>query len=429
MTVGGMAGSKLRLSQNQKLALTPVMRQSLAILQMSSERLEDLLRAEAADNPFIELVPARPGHLHAGDAATDLPARPAGMQADLAHQIAMMRLPPDVADAARLIAAELREDGYLDVSLGELAGESGVALAVLERGLEAIQRCEPAGIGARTLAECLSLQLEDRGIDRMLAVRIIAAIGDFAARNWTRLGAGLGLGRAELEALADVVATLRPVPVEPVPDTPVTRIADVVVERQGGGQLSVRLNAGAAHAIRVLPANTTILASADLRALSARADELAATLASRHETVLRVARHIVETQRRWFLETPRSLVPLLQREAAGQLSIHPSTLSRAIRDKWLEYEGQLMPLARFFPAALTGPEGSVSVFDVHHRIRTLIGHEDATSPLADEAIAAHLINEGVDISRRTVAKYRQWMRIPPSFARRRRRAGPGPSQR
>jgi RNA polymerase sigma-54 factor len=115
-------------------------------------------------------------------------------------------------------------------------------------------------------------------------------------------------------------------------------------------------------------------------------------------------------------------VPLRARDAASRLGLHPSTVSRAIRGKSLSFRGRVHPLSTFFQSGIASEAGELSVFVVQSRLRTLIADEDADNPLADEDLANHLRKEGVDIARRTVAKYRKWMRIPPSFARRRRRA-------
>ena len=412
----------LRLSQRQRLALTPSMRQSLACLQMSADTLREEIAREAADNPFLEVIEAGPGRRPAFDVPLDQHAAPVGLYQSLAQQIGTQRLDPLTEAAALVLAAELREDGYLDEGLEEIARACSIPAQIAERALDALQRCDPPGVGARSLAECLELQLADKGIDRALARRCIARIDRFAEGAWPSLARHLALTLAEVQRIAAVLRTLTPAPVQ-ADDAPVTfRTPDLIAETGTGGTASVRINPAALPTLRLAHADAGAVTGEGLRSLFQRAGMLIDSVAQRQATLLRIARHIVAAQNAFFQDDARALVPAIRRDAALALGMHPSTLGRAIRDKSLVFQGRVHPLSFFFQTALPGPDGAISAFEVQRRLQALILAEDPDLPLADDDIAAQLRKEGVDIARRTVAKYRKCLRIPSSFERRRRRA-------
>jgi RNA polymerase sigma-54 factor len=160
-----------RQSQTQRIGLTPAMRASLAYLKMSASELQDEIARQAAENPF--LVSDRSGDDWGVDAVLNIAAPEPGLTERLRAQIRLQRLDPDVADAAMLLVGELRDDGYLDSGLDSLADEFGIPHDRLSIALRAVQHCEPVGVGARDLAECLRLQFEDAGIAGPLAARAV----------------------------------------------------------------------------------------------------------------------------------------------------------------------------------------------------------------------------------------------------------------
>ncbi|MFM2356889.1 MAG: polymerase sigma-54 factor [Pseudomonadota bacterium] len=417
-----MAQSRLRLSQNQKLGLTPAMRKSLAILQASATALDDIVRAEAEANPFLDLAgPALPASSRSGIAGEIL-AVAEGLYHSLARQIMASRAGEEVVAAALVLASELREDGFLDSDPLDIAETSGIDSAVILRGLALLQGCEPAGVGARHLPECLILQLVDKGLGRPAAERVVAHLPDLVAGRERRPGALTGLSAERTEWLMGIIPTLRARPYEPEEAEPATDIPDLIVSADSDQRLSVSLNRAACPRLRVLDIGPLSDLRPEQRELARRAAELAGAVTARGETVLRIGRLIAEVQRAFFGPGQPQLVPLRARDAASRLGLHPSTVSRAIRGKSLSFRGRVHPLSTFFQSGIASEAGELSVFVVQSRLRTLIADEDADNPLADEDLANHLRKEGVDIARRTVAKYRKWMRIPPSFARRRRRA-------
>ncbi len=410
----------MKLSQRQGIALSPMMRQSLAILRMPTHALADEIAREAEENPFL-VVESSERDMPAYDYALATTAAPESLIDSLHRQIAMQQLDAPTEAAALYLIGELREDGYLDVALDELSGESGVPIGILEAGLSALHRCEPAGIGARNLAECLELKLVEAGIERSLARSSALHLDDFAEQNWARLSRSLGAPTAVLERIAALLRSFGSAPVTSESGLIEVTIPELLVEKTAPDKLSVTLLAGPMPRLSAMNVARNSLETDEQRTLYDRAGHMATALAARRETLLRIGTYIATTQSAFFLGRHETLTPVTRADAAVALAMHASTLGRALAGKALLADNQVFPLSLFFSRALPGAEGSVSPFDVQRRIRTLIATESADAPLADDRICMELKKEGVDIARRTVAKYRKCMRIPSSFGRKRRK--------
>ncbi|GGH55025.1 hypothetical protein GVY41_10995 [Frigidibacter albus] len=407
----------LRLSTRQRLALTPGMRQSLAILRLPALDLHEEIARLAAENPFIEHRPAEPCR---GDWLLDLPAAQPSLFQSLQSQLSTQRLAPEVRAAALMLVAELREDGYLDATLDEIAAETGAPPVLLDRALQALQACDPPGIGARDLPECLALQLQAQGHAPALARAICAHLEAFAEGRWQRLARALGLPADQLAQIAALLPTLRPAPDLPDSTPTLPLLAELIVEPGPDGSPLVRLNPDALPTVTV--AGRMAGASADLARAQSEAGFLVAALKARGATLLRIGTYLVTHQARHFASAGDSpLLPMTRAEAAAALAMHPATLGRAISGKALSAFGRTLSIEGFFSHGLPGRDGAVSAHQIQRRIRALIAAEPPDAPLADDAICTQLQKEGVDIARRTVAKYRTCMRIASSFERRRRK--------
>lgn len=306
------------------------------------------------------------------------------------------------------------------MTLEEIAEATGAPLAVLERGLAALQRCDPPGIGARNLPECLALQLVDAGIAEEMARRITAELGDFAAGRWPRLQQLLGLPQSELERIADLLRQFPSRPVETETLAPAVLIPEIRIVCRAG-QAEARLNEEALPRVTQLRTSRAALGSDELRGFYDRAGALADAVAARRGTLLRIASVIADRQKAFFLDGQQTRQPQSRAEIAETLGLHPSTVGRAIAGKALIAEGRVHAFGSFFSRGIAVEGGEISPFDVQRRIRAMIEQEDSRTPLADAEIQEGLAKEGVDIARRTVAKYRKCMRIPSSFVRRHRK--------
>jgi RNA polymerase sigma-54 factor len=414
---------RLVLRQTQKLALTPVVRMSLSILRMAPADLTEEIAREAERNPFLRHEAPRIGPARgATPAATpaEPAAREASFQESLRGQLSLMALPEATHALALFLVSELREDGILDVSLDELAEETGAPLTDLEQALAALQSCDPAGIGARDLRECLELRLVDQGLSRPDAAATVADMALFAARDWAGIARKLGIDRAEAEHRAALLRRLSPRPVRANDAAPVLAQPDLILTRDGTGTLGVTVNARHLPTLRIDPA---LLAHgrADRFApeLLERARALIAALEQRGRTLQRIGDWLVARQAGFFLRGPDALRPATRAELAADLGLHPATVGRAIAGKAIDVDGRLWPLSSLFSTALPGPNGDVSARAVQRRILALVAEEPPGRPLSDAALTDALRAEGVDIARRTVAKYRQGLRIPATATRRR----------
>ena len=425
---------RLSLHQRQRMLLSPGLHAGLAILRMPTLDLIDAIEKEAAENPFLLHDDLRGLVVHAGgDAFRVALETHAGQQSlvgDLHLQIGAMTLPPGVRAVAEYLAGDLRDDGYLETPLDEIASALGLPVALMEAGLKALQACDPAGVGARDLAECLQLQLLDRAVPADLAADLVRHLALFAVEDWRGLGRAMGLALPELQRLAQLIRTLAPHPVAEAPQPGLMLFPDLMLEKDDAGGFRVRLGAGLANAVRLnrpLAEASTSQGDGFGRGQRDRAEALLAALGFRGETLLRIGRLIAVRQHRFLALGPDHLAPMTRALLAAELGLHPSTISRAVASKALEVGGRIFPLAIFFsgavPVAADGP--GLSAFVVQRRIARLIAAEPAGAPLSDAAICAALAATGIDIARRTVAKYRGCMRIQSSFARRRRKAAPG----
>lgn len=409
---------RLELRQRQTLALTPAMRTSLGMLRLPTDLLAEELSREAAENPYLELrLPSNGG---AYEYATETVAGREGLMVSLIRQIDLQRLDPDVRRGAFVLITELRSDGYLDATLEEIAADHALPLPDLERGLKALQSCEPTGVAARTLEECLALQLIERGYAHARAAAIVARLDKFSDNRVRHLSIELGCDAAELSRIADDLRSLTPTPVIEEANTSALRPPELSVVKRADGTLDVVTTSGVLPEVELSDLPRPAGESSELRALAERARLITHALAARAATLLRIGCYIVASQPEFFLKNPASLQPQSRAATAAALGIHVSTLSRALAGKALTFEGKSLALSLFFSRALPTASGTVSAYDVMARIRRLIAAEDAAQPVADEAICTQLQKEGVDIARRTVAKYRKCMRIPSSSKRRRR---------
>ncbi|HTZ78939.1 MAG TPA: RNA polymerase factor sigma-54 [Stellaceae bacterium] len=369
-------------------------------------------------------------------AADDLPGldqtltRPTTLRDHLLDQIQVdIREPADRLIALHLL--DLVDDaGYLQGSLGEVAERLGAATPAVESVLKQLQRLDPPGVFARNLGECLALQLRERDRLDPAMQALIDNLPLLAARNASELTRLCGVDLEDIQAMAAEIRQLDPKPglaFDPVVADPV--IPDVLMRADGDGGWIVELNPEALP--RVLVNNVYYArvsrgakVKADKEYLSERfqaANWLVKALHQRATTILKVAREIVRQQDGFFRHGIQHLKPLVLRDIAGAISMHESTVSRVTSNKFISTPRGMFELKYFFTSSIaaTGGAAALSAETVRFRIKALIDQEPADKILSDDQIVEILVKDGVDIARRTVAKYREAMRIPSSVQRRR----------
>jgi len=361
------------------------------------------------------------------DLESRLAAAPS-LRAHLLGQVGQLRAEPALRDLAEALVEELDESGYLRTEEAELSARLGCDADALAAALALVQSCEPCGVGARDLAECLALQLAER--DRL----------DPAMR---RLLDNLGLlGRGELDRLraccqvdpedfSGMLAELRALDPHPgarfIEHRAETLIPDLFLRRDNYGAWQLELNADTLPRILIDRRYAAELAAGGSETRSyltecrENANWLMRSLDQRARTILKVATEIVRQQEAFFILGAGHLKPLSLRMVAEAVGIHESTTSRVTANKYIATERGIFELKYFFSNAVGGRAGS-SAEAVRDRVRRLIANEAPDAVLSDDGIVSILQKDGIDVARRTVAKYRRSMNIPSSVERRRRNA-------
>ncbi len=334
----------------------------------------------------------------------------------------------------RLIADEIvgsiDEDGYLRRPTGEIAAQLGTSEAAVETVIGRVQAFDPPGIAARDLAECLKLQLVERDRYDPAMQALVENLDLLAKRDFPALMRVCGVGREDLADMVGEIRQLDPRPGARFSSDPVqTVVPDVIVSPGPDGGWSVELNAETLPRVlvnrRYYAEVSKICRKDEDRAFITdclqSANWLVKSLDQRAQTILKVATEIVKQQDMFFAFGVEHLKPLNLRTVADAISMHESTVSRVTSNKYMLTGRGLFEMKYFFTAAIasTGGEDAHSAESVRHRIRHLIDAERAEHILSDDAIVDILRESGVDIARRTVAKYRESMHIPSSVQRRR----------
>ena len=476
--------ARLQVRQVQSLVITPQLMQAIRLLQMSGVELDRFVASELEQNPLLESdenpapsteEAAAPAEVSGADGIGDaldadatevfpeqvgsdtgwtpsaapqsgnggvafddfgidqrLPASE-GLEAMLTRKIdsAFETAPADRAIALALLAG-LDAAGYLAETLEAVGARLGAALEATERVLRLCQDLAPTGMFARSLAECLELQLAENDRLSVPMRTLLSNLDRLAAGDRARLAALCGVGLEGLDCLIAEIRSLDPKPglafgYEPV----ATLVPDVFVRPAPKGGWIVELNDEVLPRLLVNRAyyaqvSSRLSGDSDRKYFAdclQKASWLEKSLDQRARTVLKVATEIVRRQEGFLANGVAYLKPLNLRMVADALGIHESTVSRAAANKTIATPRGIFEFRYFFSGAIPATSGGEahSAEAVKHRIRKMISEESPDAVLSDDAIVATLSREGIEIARRTVAKYREIMRIGSSVERRRER--------
>jgi len=325
---------------------------------------------------------------------------------------------------------QLDEAGYLVADIPALAEVLGCEVARIEATLERVQRFEPSGVFARDLRECLALQLADRDRLDPAMSELIANLDLLARRDYAALKRACNV---DDDDLADMIAEIRALNPKPAlafdHKTAEPVVPDVFVRRRASGNWLVELNGDTLPRVlvnhhyyaRVSAETHDKKAREYLSACFQSANWLIKALHQRATTVLKVAEEIVRQQEEFLVRGVQFLRPMTLRQIADAIEMHESTVSRVTANKYMSTPRGIYELKYFFTSSISGVADGVthSAEAVRQRIKDLIDGETAANVLSDDALVARLRDEGIDIARRTVAKYREALRIPSSVQRRR----------
>jgi len=470
---------KLQLKVSQKQILTPSLVQMVSLLQLNKLELREMIQQELMQNPVLEEIgedglpreqetsdenfekaetEAAPDEI--GDPfeefdmkaifeeymdATERQANreredverpsfenflspPTTLTDHLSWQLGLALASDEVKVAARSIIGNLNEDGYLIATLEEIADSGEHEMPHVEEALKLVQEFDPLGVAARDLCECLLLQLHTLEPDNQLAQQIVCDhMKQLQNKQYKEVARAVNRPLPAVMAAVEIIKKLDPRPGLRY-NRAQTRVIepDVFVVKTDEGY-QIRLSEDELPQLRLSPVYRRLL---DRRAAPqevrqyvrdrfAAAIQLLKNIEQRKHTIERVCEIVVERQKEFLDSGPDHLRPLLIKDVAEQVGVHPSTVSRAVANKYAHTPQGLIELRSFFSESVGGPSGhETSLQALKLRVRKMIEEEDARSPLTDERIAQQLATEGIQVTRRTVAKYREDMKIPSTHQRR-----------
>jgi len=416
-----------------------------AELSVSDQALGEVVEPPAAADPFDEIDFGSffddyldPGYKSPTAEAVDKPSfetflsSPVTLYDHLRSQLSIMALPDRVHDVADIIIGNLDEDGYLTASFEEIADSESCTPDELREGLVAVQSLDPAGVGARDLRECLLLQLESRNGRGGLAYKIVADhLKLVETRDYRELAKVLARPAEHVEIAVAAIRRLNPRPglkysgpgarvIEP--DVYISKDGDdYVIQMNDEDVPQLRLNANYRRMLeRDNGASKEVRNYVKERYTSAI--QLMKNIEQRKQTILRVCQCIVQRQGDFLSYGIDQLKPMMIKEVAEEVGVHPSTVSRAVASKYAHTPQGVFELRYFFSEAVQGPSGgAMPLLILKRKVKKMIDEEDRSRPLTDDQITALLQSQGIDVTRRTVAKYREDMRIPSTHQRRMRK--------
>jgi RNA polymerase sigma-54 factor len=354
---------------------------------------------------------------------------PVTLSDHLQSQLSVLVLPERTRQAANSIVGNLEESGYLTTPIEEIAAAEELSLEALRAGLKAVQSLDPTGVGASTLRACLLLQLEARGAVGGVAWNIVHDhLKLLETRQINQLAKVLGRPLDHIHVAVSVIRHLDPAPGLRYANNNARQIEPDVYITKDGEDYLISLNEDDVPQLRLNGDYKRMLdreqePSKDVRNYVkeryASALQLIKNIEQRKQTILKVCQSIIRRQGELFEHGLDYLKPMMIKEVAEEIGVHPSTVSRAVANKYAHTPQGVFELRYFFSEAVQGPSGSTTpLLILKRRVKKMIEEEDTSHPLTDEQITARLQSEGIDVTRRTVAKYREDMKIPSTHQRR-----------
>lgn len=424
-----MTGARLEVRQTQKLSQN--MQTVIRLLSLDLDGVSDFLLKAVQENPALEFVPAQkspqdyaiqvktrfrrrrgvdPGDMPEPEDTTDRTME------DLEQQVRLSGLPDEVCRAALKMLYALTPRGYFTQELDEFALEAGISKRVAKEALKAIQSLEPTGIGARSVEECLTLQLQQKtGVDPLCYDLIRTYLLEIGKGSLRQIARETGATLRHVNECVAVIRSLNPIPCSLSGGAVQYIMPEFSVEAADDGQLLIQFHNDYYPTFRQddnfvkLSETLTGEAKAYARGMLSSAGQLIRAIEMRQTTMEKVARIIVREQRAFFLGQ-YSLLPLRIDDTAREMGVHETTVYRAIEGKYLYCSRGTFPLNHFFQKDV----GGSSQARVKEIIQKLC---EENGRMSDREITERLKQRGIHLSRRTVAKYRSQMEIDSSFRR------------
>ncbi|MDF2949260.1 MAG: rpoN [Sedimentibacter sp.] len=467
-------GFELNLSQTQKLIMTPELRQAIQILQFNNVELMEFIYKQLEVNPFLESVDNKNQEIGANEDAEpennfeksdsreeidwkeitekydDLSykayeknvdsdekqsfesytSKKMSLKDHLMVQLGVSVITNKEKRIGEFIIESLDNKGYLGCSLQDISLLINEDVIEVERVLRLVQTFDPIGVAARSLSECLMIQLKEKGIQDKNAY-IIAEhyLEDIATNKIQKIAKELKISISRVQSICDIIKMLEPKPSRGfIVDSDNIRyiVPDVTIENINGEYIII-VNDNSLPTLTISNYYKSMINNLDDKEankfLSDKLNSsmwLIKSIEQRRMTLYKVTESILKFQRKFFDEGKTALKPLVLKDVADDIGVHESTVSRATNGKYVQTPRGLFELKYFFASSINETDGDgISSTSVKTHIQKLINEENTQKPLSDQKIAELLGEEGINISRRTVAKYRDEMRISSSSMRRR----------
>ncbi len=463
----------------QQLIMTPQLQQAIKLLQLSRLELLETISQELQSNPLLEEgQDVAPEHEEPGEEGPDanrdasvpevtieekpkedfdwenylgdytstsrvrmesekgreLPAiesrlvKKPSLNAHLLWQLHLSDLNEAQKEVGTFIIGNLDRDGYLKATLAEIAEMAECEEAVVEQVLHLVQECDPVGVAARDLQECLLIQARNLQLEDDLVINIIQNhLHDLENRNYHAIVKVTGRNPEEVQGAIDVIIGLEPKPGKQYDEEDIQYISPDIFVYKVENEFVILLNEDGMPKLRISPfyrealsqdGHVTEQAREYIQSKLRSAAWLIKSIHQRQRTIYRVAESIIKFQRDFFEKGIAHLRPLVLRDVAEDLNMHESTISRVTTNKYMHTPRGVFELKYFFNSSISSfTGGAVASESVKERIRQLVQNEDTRKPYSDKAIVEKLREENIDIARRTVAKYRELLGILPSNLR------------
>ena len=425
---------KIQILQRQKQLLSQKQLQSLQILAMDNLELETFLQAEYLENPMLEQCgPA------AGSVSANGPVQPAdeekkwnqrtGERRDLREYLkSQLRLGSEskLSVGVKEYLIDCIEDtGYFTMSLAEAARACGVSESVVSQCLEELRLLEPIGVFSANLKECLLRQLEVLGIENTEMIQMIEChLEDIAEGNIGRISRTMHISTAQVRKYILMIEGLNPRPAAGFDNNPTEYIVpDIIIRKDHDWEVILNdtwmgIYDISDYYLKLMAETQDQQLKEYFRGKARRVRFILQNVEQRRETLLRITKVILEWQKRFF-EGTGSLVPMTMSDVARSIGMHTSTVSRAVKGKYIQYPRETVLMKALFSQGVSGTAGEaeISVHEIKEMIKGCIKKENRKKPYSDQKLKEILEKEGISISRRAVAKYREEMGIRASFER------------
>jgi RNA polymerase sigma-54 factor len=427
----------LMQKQSLKLAMTQELRQAITMLQFNAQELTDFLFEQSLENPLIEVETPYNDYTSSkikqqttssGQGMELYTKRTETLQEELVSQLNELKIDNEEYKIIKYLIYNLDKNGFLMESDEELIHELNISFVQLQICIDTLQRFEPSGVGARSVKECLLIQLNGLEVDTTIAKQVIKDYFDlFVNKNWKEIAKKLKISLPDLQKQIDLILTLQPRPGLNYFQDQVNYVAPDLSVEKIGGEFVVLINDKIMPRLKVLNEYSSILngqhekeVSTYLKDKNTQVNWLMKSLEERKSTMLAVMNCILRKQIAFFEKGPANLKTLTLKEIAEELSLHESTISRTCKNKYVQTPYGLYEMKKFFHQGVSVDGEELASTSVQVFIKQLVDEENKEKPFSDQKLVELLAEKhGVEISRRTVAKYRDILRIPGSSKRKR----------